>query len=159
MRLVPLVALVLACAEPEPLVDASLWQPTNLEPVDHRPDEDDCPPAAWGEEAGAFEIQTGVCAYAAFTQPALVDVSARHVLELLLWHDDLDAPEPALAHVLLWAGEQVLWEQEIAIPSPAASNAATIELDAPIRAGEPVGLHLHNHGFNSWSLASLDARR
>ncbi|TNE91683.1 MAG: hypothetical protein EP330_04315 [Deltaproteobacteria bacterium] len=151
-----LLLLLVGCGSAEPLVDATLWRPTSDEPLDHRPERDDCPPAAWGAEDGAFEVQTGVCAYGAFAQPALIDVSERQALDVLLWHDDLDAPEPASAHVALWAGDAVLWEAMIAIPSAAESTALTVELDEPIAAGDPVGLHLHNHGYNSWSLARID---
>ena len=39
-----------------------------------------CPVAAWGEEAGAFEVQTGVCEYGSFAQPVSEAVRAGETL-------------------------------------------------------------------------------
>jgi len=71
----------------------------------------------------------------------------------------LDASEPALAHLAVWLEDSVLWETEV--PIPAASEMYEVELPLPHAAspGALLGLHLHNHGFNSWRLVELELTR
>lgn len=124
--------------------------------VDHRPDDVDCPVATWGPEAGGFEIETGACAYAAFDQPLPSGVTVGDTVAITVWHDLLDAPEPATAHLAVWIGAKTLWETRIGIPTP----SALVEAAAPILETPPpgarLGVHLHNHGFNSWRIISIE---
>ena len=161
--LVPLVLLV-GCVAPEPV---PLLNPDALSMVDaehdplraHRPTAIDCPPSAWGPEAGGFEIQTGVCDYAAFDQPLSTPIAARDALNIIVWHDTIDLPEPATAHVAVWLGRTVVWEAEFAIPAPSRSFEVTVPIeDAPAPEAR-LGVHLHNHGFNSWRFVAVDLRR
>jgi hypothetical protein len=145
-------------------VTTPVLQPEALMAVDaahdpfasHRPAEIDCPPGAWGPEGGGFEVQTGVCNYAAFDQPLPVDVRAGDTIFFNLWHDTLDAHEHATAHVALWLSDEVLWEDEVDIPAPSGVLEAMVELEKTPPEGARVGLHLHNHGFNSWRWVALD---
>lgn len=156
---------------PEPEADANidigpvaLLDPYALVPVapdsdpllEHRPDDVACPAGAWGPEGGGFEIQTGVCAYAAFDQPLPVSLQAGDALEIVIWHDFLDAPEPAESHLALWVGTTVLWETEIAIPAASNSFELTVELTETPPPTARLGFHLHNHGYNSWRLMAVD---
>lgn len=154
-----------APSEPVPLLD-----PIELDPVDadddplahHRPDPDDplagCPRAAWGEESGSFEVQTGVCAYGAFAQPLPVALGRGDVVEIVVWHDTLDAAEPATGHVAVWLGDDVVWEDTVSIPAASATLTGEVTLSAAVPAGAPLGLHLHNHGYISWRLVSVERR-
>jgi hypothetical protein len=147
-------------AQPTPV---SLLEPLALVPVEatddplaeHRPDDVDCPAAAWGEEGGGFEVQTGVCAYAAFDQPLSVELGAGDLIEISVWHDTLDASEPADGHVAVLLGGRVLWEETVAIPAPSAALDAAVILDATPSPGARLGLHLHNHGYNSWRFVEV----
>lgn len=148
--------------EPIPLLD-----PFALTPVDagadplvaHRPSAVDCPTATWGPEGGAFEIQTGACNYAAFDQPLSTPIAAEDALNIIVWHDTIDLPEPATAHVAVWLGRTVVWEAEFAIPAPSRSFEVTVPIEAAPAPEARLGVHLHNHGFNSWRFVAVDVHR
>lgn len=56
-------------------------------------------------------------------------------------------------------GAALPWELTLDIPQ--AGNMHRVEFPAPraLAAGDPIRLHLHNHGRNSWILAGVDVRR
>lgn len=145
---------------PMGILDASSLVPVSLSDdpfADHRPTEVNCPPGAWGPEGGGFEIQTGACAYAAFDQVLPEGLREGDTLEVVLWHDFLDAAELATGHVAVWVGDVVVWQREVGIPSPSATLVGEAVLPFTPPPGTRLGLHLHNHGFNSWRLVSIDA--
>jgi len=134
----------------------STLEPAPYEPealAAHRPDEVDCPVATWGLEAGGLEVQTGACTYLALGQP--VRLSGGDLLDVVLWHDALDAAEPGEGHAALWLDDQILWEVTVPIPSPAGFHDAAVAVP---HGGGMLGWHLHNHGYNSWTLAELTIR-
>lgn len=115
--------------------------------------------AGWYEEFGVFEIDTTLCRYGSFSQPAAVDVPKGTTLEVVFTHDDLLSETPAVAHLAISIPERVLWEAEIEIPKPyGLVNADGIELPE-LAMGTPIGLHIHNHGYNAYRLVSLIATR
>lgn len=162
-----LPVLVMACTQtPDSLETGavSLLNPDILSPVDgrsdplsaHRPDASDCPEAAWGPEGGGFEVQTGVCGYAAFEQPLGIEVAPGDRLEISIWHDTLDAAEPATGHVAVLLGHDVVWEDTVAIPAVSAELGDVVVVEHPIPADARLGIHLHNHGYNSWRFVTID---
>ena len=52
-----------------------------------------------------------------------------------------------------------VWEENVKIPTDADiyDLKLPIEFDAP--AGSQVEFHLHNHGYNSWTLLQLEVER
>jgi hypothetical protein len=171
MRPAALLLVLPACA-PEPAAEDSA-QPTTVELLDplaltpvsaaddplaaHRPDEVDCPAAAWGEEDGGFEVQTGVCDYAAFDQPLVARLSRGDLVEISVWYDSLDAAEPTTGHVAVLLDDRVLWEETVDIPAPSAALDAAVTLDFTPSPDARLGLHLHNHGYNSWRFVGVQA--
>lgn len=142
-----------------PLLDARALAPIDAasDPLPHhRPETVDCPWAAWGPEAGAFEVQTGVCDYAAFAQPLDVAVGEGDWLDIRVWHDTLDAAEPATGHVAVLLGEQLVWERTVEIPAESAEIGDVVELVAPVPDDAGLQIHLHNHGYNSWRFVRVD---
>ena len=145
----------------------ALLDPLALTPVDaasdplahHRPPEVDCPSATWGPEGGGFEIQTGACNYGAFEQPLSMLVEAGDALHIIVWHDTLDFIEPAVAHVAVWMGTTVVWEAEVAIPAASGAFEVSVPVEEPAAANDRLGLHLHNHGYNSWRFVAVDLQR
>lgn len=141
------------------LVNHSDWTPA-VEADDpiagHRPAAVDCPVSAWGLENGALEVETGVCNYLSLQQPSLEGVAKGERIRLVLWHQQLRNEAPARAHVALALAGQVLWQETVAIPSD--GGFYEVELAAPqdIPAGSPVNFHLHNHGYNSWTLLAVE---
>ena len=85
--------------------------------------------------------------------------SLADALNIIVWHDTIDLPEPATAHVAVWLGRTVVWEAEFAIPAPSRSFEVTVPIkDAPATEAR-LGVHLHNHGFNSWRFVAVDVHR
>lgn len=128
----------------------------------HRPAMIECGLAGWKIETSMLEdpkleVDTNFCNYLGVEQPSLVALEQGQMVQVIFYHFDLVAPEPALAHVAIWIDGQVLWEQEIAIPGDA--NVFVEEFASPISAelGSQVMFHLHNHGQNTWVLQDLIA--
>jgi hypothetical protein len=71
---------------------------------------------------------------------------------------DLNAPEPAEAHVAILIGDQVQWETMVAIPQPAQVLDLAWHTPIAIEVGDPVRFHLHNHGQNHWGLNAIMAQ-
>jgi ABC-type glycerol-3-phosphate transport system substrate-binding protein len=141
--------------EAQRLVDHALWSTAQAadDPLaEHRPEPLECGIAGWYEELGELEVDTNFCDYADLTQPALVEIAAGSQLALTFRHYDLTAAAPAQAHIALLIGGDLIWEELIDIPGPAAvrMGSATIQKNYP--QGAPVRLHLHNHGQNTWIL-------
>ena len=148
-----------ANAEPSALVELDGFETVEAiaDPLaDHRPAQIVCPPAAWGVEDGALEVQTGVCNYLALSQATEVDLALGDALTVDLWHGDLDAAEPARAHFAVLLDGVVIAEYAVAIPSEAAAIQLRWRADAPVPAGAELGLHLHNHGYNAWSIVNIE---
>lgn len=167
---ITLMCLGLACSVEEELEELeldpdpiSVLEPSALAPVEaehdplaaHRPTLVDCPPGAWGPEGGGFEIQTGVCNYAAFDQALPMPAQAGDLVEVLVWHDFLDAAQPGTGHFAVWLGEEVIWEAEVDIPAPSGLLEAVIPLEHTPAPDARLGFHLHNHGFNSWRVLEV----
>jgi hypothetical protein len=125
--------------------------------ADHRPETIECGIAGWYLETSKLEVDTNLCNYLAVGQPSLVALEQGQMVEVIFYHFDLVAPEPALAHVAILIDEQVLWEQEIVIPGDANVFQETFVSPISAEPGSPVVFHLHNHGQNTWVLQDLIA--
>jgi hypothetical protein len=144
--------------EPLPLVEAEAWRSESAEvdPLGHeRPAQVACPSAAWGPELGGLEIQTGTCNYFFATQPSLAAIEAGDAIDVVVFHDRLDAAEPAEGHVAILLGDEVVWEQHVEIPAEANVLEARVIAEQRWPAGTTVGLHLHNHGYNAWTVLEV----
>ena len=145
------------------LLDHQAWTALDaeLDPLaDHRPDPIECSIAGWYVENDKLEVDTFACNYVALTQPLLEDVEVGDTLALGLYHFDLLAPEPAVAHVAILIDGTIVWQREIEIPGgqmpgPAQVYDETFASPIAAPAGAPLVLHLHNHGQNTWTFDSL----
>lgn len=166
MRLPWSILLAVGCAPEaasEPVVVAATdgWTLGSLatDPVPaHQPEVPLCPPATWGYEDGRLEVQTGACDYAWLVQPLLGPLEEGDTLTMLTWHQGLDASEPAEGHLALSVDGVLRWEMWAPIPSLPDVFEAEVVMDAHVPAGAEVGIHLHNHGFNSWSVGEITRR-
>ena len=77
----------------------------------------------------------------------------------MLWHGDLAFEETATAHVAISIGGELVWEQAVKIPTEAEIFDVKVPLDFEAPAGTPVEYHLHNHGYNTWTLLQLEIER
>ena len=144
------------------LVDVDAWREQGAAAdslAQHRPTDLQCPANSWYNEDGALEVETGYCNYLSLAQPSLAALRVGDSLHLVLWHADLAFERPATAHVAVTIAGERVWERDIAIPAEANiyDLRVPITFDAP--AGSEVEFHLHNHGYNSWTLLELEVER
>lgn len=148
---------VVTSGSAQSLVTPDAWLPAAADQdplVDERPADVQCA-LGFGEEVGAFEVDTELCLYGAFAQPSLAPVQAGDTIELVLLHDDLYAVDPATAHLAIALGDDVVWQTEIPIPSEAALVRPSWTAAADVPVGTPVHFHVHNHGVNNYRLIDL----
>lgn len=144
---------------PVALIDHSGWEryEAALDPLaSHQPAEIQCAQTATRFELASFEVDTTRCNYVLEQHPSLLSIAGGATIQLTLLYYDLIAPEPAEAHLAILFGDAVQWEARIPIPSPGAVLETRFLATRALLAGDPIRLHLHNHGSNSWRLISLD---
>lgn len=147
-----------------PLVAHDAWVPVEVadDPIpDHRPTDVQCGVVGAYIEGTSYEIDTGACNYLARQQPSLVEIRAGDTLSISAFHDTLAAIEAGQAHLALLLGDWPVWQEFIPIPaSPGVVDATPfseeIVVDFDVPAGTPVGLHLHNHGYNTWTILEVE---
>ena len=121
---------------------------------EHRPATVDCD-GGWHRETDGIEIDTGACNYLLLQQPSPVTIEAGDPIRLRMWWQGLASLEPAQGHVALLIEDEVVWEQTVDIPAEAEVLQEQIPIDESWPEGAAIGLHLHNHGYNAWTLAEL----
>jgi hypothetical protein len=144
------------------LVDVNAWSVQGAADdgfAGHRPDNIDCPDTTWYNEDGALEVETGYCNYLSLAQPSLEALANGDELHLVLWHGDLAFRRPARAHVAITVDGNVIWEERVEIPTDANIFDKRIPVDFDAPAGSKVEFHLHNHGYNTWTLLQLGVER
>lgn len=123
---------------------------------DHRPTTVDCNNIlGWYQENDGIEVNTGHCNYLALREAAAIDAPAGSLLRTQISHFDLTAPEPTEAHIAILLGDYVAWQETLKIPADAEVQAIEFSLPFDVHAGDDVGLHLHNHGQNTYLLQML----
>lgn len=151
-----------AAAAAPGLVDADAWteqSAANDSLGAHRPAQVQCPANSWYNEDGALEVETGYCNYLSLVQPSLAAIRAGDSLRLVLWHGGLAFEQPASAHVAVTVAGKLVWETQVAIPAEADIYDLRLPVNFDAPAGSPVEFHLHNHGYNTWTLLKLEIER
>lgn len=146
----------------QPLIDNQGWRryEASLDPLrTHQPAELVCAASATFIEYGSFEIDTTRCNYVLAEHPSQLAVAAGTELKMELLHYDLTAPEPAQAHVAILFGDALQWETSIPIPTAGDVVKASFTATRSLALGEPIRLHLHNHGGNAYLVVSLQAKQ
>lgn len=149
-------------AESQQLIDANDWVMQSAADDSfsaHRMAAVNCPDNSWYNEDGALEVQTGYCNYLALAQPAKVALTQGDTLHLVLWHGNLAFAEPAQAHAAITVDGRTVWEEYVAIPTDANIYDVRVPIDFNAPVGSKVEYHLHNHGYNTWTLLQLDVER
>ncbi len=160
------VLLLSACepagpAEPIDLVDPAAWGAVSAaeDPFGTPPAPGCDPESAVVIEDEQIEIQTDRCGWVTLQQPALVDVQAEHAVELLLFQGALASlEEGAVATIRLRLGSSSFWQTEVPIPAEAELHEV-VDDGFSLSVGDPVLLHVSNHGQNSYRLDHLWVRR
>ncbi len=143
------------------IVDMDNWRRYDaaVDPLKaHQPDVIACQQSATYVEYGAFEVDTARCNYALSWTPSLRQVPAGTPFHLNILHYDLLAPEPAQAHLAVIFNDTVQWEQSIAIPAPGNAVDTTFVSTTALGFQDPIRLHLHNHGANTYLVVALEVR-
>lgn len=138
------------------LTDATAWRHGSAEddPLPaHRPSPLVCSPRPWHAVAEGIEADTSECNYVHLTTELVADVGLGDPIAVGVWWNALASVEPAEGHLALFLGGQRIWETHVEIPGPADSRRFEIPAPFAAYAGEDVTFHLHNHGFNTWTLA------
>jgi mono/diheme cytochrome c family protein len=146
----------------EPLIDVDAWtfQSAAQDSLSaHRPASVECPDNSWYNEDGALEVETGFCNYLSLSQPSLTGIEAGDDLHLVLWHGNLAFSSQATAHVSITVDGESVWSENVEIPSEAEIFDLRIPVNFDAPQGSKVEYHLHNHGYNTWTLLQLDVER
>ncbi|MCB1687579.1 MAG: hypothetical protein KDI33_03805 [Halioglobus sp.] len=149
-------------AESEPLIGVNDWSMQSASDDSlraHRPAEVQCPDNSWYNEDGALEVETGYCNYLSLAQPSQAAIASGDTLHLVLWHGALAFEKPAEAHVAITVDGHRVWEENVKIPTDAEIYDVRIPVDFNAPSGSKVEYHLHNHGYNTWTLLQLDVER
>jgi mono/diheme cytochrome c family protein len=151
-----------AAVDAEQLIAVNDWAMQSAAQDDlsgHRPAEVSCPDNSWYNEDGALEVETGFCNYLSLAQPSKAALTKGDSVHLVLWHGALVFEQPATAHVAIAVDGRTVWEENVKIPTDAEIYDVRIPIgfDAPV--GSKVEFHLHNHGYNTWTLLQLEVER
>lgn len=138
--------------------DWKLGDPS-LDPFsDHQPDEIDCSISAFRVESEQLEIDTDLCNYAFVEYASLQKIKQGSPAELLLLHTGLWAPDPAQAHIALILRDEIYWETTVDIPASAEFFFYEGDFPITLEKGDPIYLHVHNHGANDWRLGYFNLK-
>lgn len=141
------------------LVDHLGWTrfDAQLDPLAaHQPAQIQCPESAAFVEFDAFEVDTTRCNYVLAQHGSRANVPVGTTVSLTLLHYDLLAPEPAQAHIAILFGSDLQWETTLAIPATGRALEASFVTTRALAMDEPIRLHLHNHGGNTYLLYDLE---
>jgi len=115
-----------------------------------------CGPGGAKVEDTILEIETDICPYVSLSQATLGDIEIDDTIKFNLWHLVLVSDPPGEAHVVVALGQQYLLEKRIPIPSSEQIYPVAWEAKQAFPAGEPIYLHIHNHGYNSYRLSQIE---
>ena len=107
-------------------------------------------------EEQLIEFNTTGCSAYSSRAPIPVDIEAGSVVEIVISHSALFAPDAARGRMIVqWAGEDlVLWER--AIPSPSDIQTTLWRTERAWDAGTLLSVHVSNHGANAWYLVAVN---
>ena len=144
-----------------PLIEALAWdvQPKNRDVfINLRPDEVDCDrDRGWFVEDDGLEVRTEFCNWASLAQQALLELDAGTELQFAYSHSQLNFNAPSTAHLALSIGGTTIYETAIDIPSESNLVKESIQLPFAVNIGDPIEIHLRNHGDNAYTVHSLEA--
>ncbi|MFM2421143.1 MAG: hypothetical protein RL385_5866 [Pseudomonadota bacterium] len=144
-----------------PLISSRKWARVKpeLDPFTDRPTSVVCEDGATMAEplsgVDVFSVDTGTCNYITIGQVTLADIAPGDTLLARIWHFELNAPEPAEAHVAVHIDGVALVDERVPIPQAGGLIVRQMKAERAIAAGSPVYFHLHNHGANSWAITEV----
>jgi hypothetical protein len=131
--------------------------------AEHRPMDLDCAEPGFSFEplggVPAMELDTTKCPYITIGEATLLDLEEGDVVLIRLFHFELTAPDPAVAHLAVALDGAILWETEVPIPSPSTLVVERVPVVDDVPAGVSLQFHADNHGFNTYSLLEISRER
>lgn len=155
-----------ACGEPTwgefgPIVSAEAWRPWEGDDPFGEQGDRPCDPLGYGlEDLGgkpAFQVKTGVCDWATLYQPTEVEVKRRDRFEIRVFHEMLIGPADSFATVGVSIEDEIVWQEQVAIPADSGFLLPQLELNRELPAGTVLLFHVDNHGANSYHLIDIGA--
>jgi hypothetical protein len=140
------------------LVTGENWSFVSQYNDPYRTGDTDAPPCtriAFRPEYGGVELDTGICNHITLSQSASVAVAQGARVYITGWHSTLASNEPGTGYMRLMFGDQEVWSTESMIPGSARSFDETIINPVERLPGDPVYLHVRNHGANTWNILSI----
>ncbi|TNE87700.1 MAG: hypothetical protein EP330_17655 [Deltaproteobacteria bacterium] len=155
---VPFLLVACGASEPVPLIAGVSWTaaPATADPMPEHDEGAACGAGGFGEELGGVEVDTEICPYAVLQHALLDSFEPGDTLRINWYHSDLVWAEQTEGHLLLTLDGEVLYERTVPIPADAAAYLEEFEPELGAAEGDPLVLHLHNHGFNTWNMFSLE---
>lgn len=147
--------------DPVPLAEADGWERVTDPAGDvfaaMRPADATCDDAGYYVDplTQVFEVQTELCDYLTVRQAGLESLEVGDVVSIRAFHYELTAVTASQGYLGLAIDGEVVWEEGVPIPSPAAAVSGDITIERAVPAGAELQFHVHNHGLNSWDLVSL----
>lgn len=170
-------------SEPAPVIDNTKWVATNNgeeffgpPPADATcpPPEGDCPEMG-GDECveippnclvsyvaecfpplTALSVYTDVCDWITLEQPSLVAIRAGDEIEIRTFHFALNAPFGGEARTSVTLGDEMIFDELIAIPQPSGPINGSWIATRDFEAGTPMLFHVNNHGDNEYLLIEVN---
>jgi hypothetical protein len=107
-------------------------------------------------EENLIEFNTTGCAAYSSHAPLPVAIPAGSVIELVISHSTLFAPTSAEGRMLVrWEGQDLItWTRSI--PGPTDIATTYWRTERAWEAGAMLGVHVSNHGANSWYLIAVN---
>ena len=168
---------------PGPIVDNTKWRPTDKgeeffgpsPPTTCPPPEGDCPDLGGDEcvdvPSGCvvsyvaecsppltpLSVYTDVCDWVTLEQPSLRAIRAGDEIEIRTNHSDLTGPVGGEARISVTLGDEMIFDELVAIPQPSAFINRPWIATADFEAGTPMLFHVNNHGRdNEYSLLEVN---
>lgn len=126
--------------------------------LSHQPAEVECLMSSFLMEQGGLEISTNSCNYAAIEFDAQHPLKAGDVLDVFAFHKGLWAPEPSTAHLAILIKDEIFWQTTATIPGDSEFFYYDAPITSDIEEGDPIHVHLHNHGINDWIIMHIQPK-
>jgi hypothetical protein len=164
-------------SSPGPIVDNTKWRPTDQgeeffgpSPLTTcPPPEGDCPDlhgdeclneddlqgcvVSYAAECSApftvLVVNTEVCNWITLEQPSLRAIHAGDEIEIRTFHAVLTAPVGGEARISATLGDEMIFDEIVAIPQPSDFISGSWVAPRDFEAGTPMLFHVDNHGRNN----------
>lgn len=94
-------------------------------------------------------VFTEVCNWITLEQPSLREIHAGDEIEIRTLHSQLTAPLGGEARISVTLGDEMIFDERVAIPQPSDFISGSWVAPRDFEAGIPMLFHVDNHGTNN----------